>query len=200
MEARLSAAGASAIFTSPGFCSSAWAMGCSGADAVSSTAGFLAIPGKPSSSPFRSRRPASLVYFGVDANMVENFLRNGPFLIEVAVVPPAIHVIADKPSHSRPRHDIAWKVLPRAHPSHHHGGSEAIGQNRDDPRMRILVGDHRGQGPRIDGVSRWKPGVQPAVGAVLKMAFAAAFERPRAIGCQFDCFHNKGAVDQSFKR
>src|ERR1035437_1914095 len=38
MEARLSAAGASAIFTSPGFCSSAWAMGCSGADGAGSIA------------------------------------------------------------------------------------------------------------------------------------------------------------------
>src|ERR1035438_7306075 len=98
----------------------------------------IAIP-----APFRRRGPASLVPFGADANMVENFMRNGPFLIEVAVVPPAIHIVADKPSHGRPRHDIAWKVLPRAHPSHHHGGSEGIGQNRNDPRMRILVGDHR---------------------------------------------------------
>ena len=38
MEAQLSAAGASAIFTSPGFCSSAWAMGCSGADGTVSRA------------------------------------------------------------------------------------------------------------------------------------------------------------------
>src|ERR1022692_2125821 len=131
--------------------------------------------------------------------MVENFLRNGPFLVEVAVVPPAIHVVTDKPSHGRPRHDIAGKVLPCAHPSHHHGRSEAIGQNRNDPRMRILVGDHRGQCPRIDGVSRRKPGVQPAVGAVPKVALTVAFERSRAVGRQFEDFHNKGAVDQSFE-
>src|ERR1035437_2513743 len=90
--------------------------------------------------------PASLVYFGADANMVENFLRNGPFLVGVAFVPPPIHVVADKPPHGRPRHDIAGKVLPCAYSSHHHGGSEAIGQNRNNPRVRILVGDHRGKG------------------------------------------------------
>src|ERR1035437_5246074 len=165
------------------------------------SAGFQAILGKRQlfTAPFRRRGPGSLVYFGGDANMVENFLRNGPFLVEVAVVPPAIHVVADKPSHGRPRHDIAGKVLPRAHSSHHHGGSEGIGQNRNDPRVRILVRDHRGQGPRIDGVSRRKPGVPPAVGAVPKVAFTVAFERPRAVGRQFDCFHNKGAVDQSFE-
>src|ERR1035437_7539909 len=151
------------------------------------------------SSDLRRRGPGSLVYFGADANMVENFLRNGPFLVEVAVVPPAIHVVADKPSHGRPRHDIAGKVLPRAHSSHHHGGSEGIGQNRNDPRVRIRGGDRRGQAPTIDGVSRRKPGVPPAVGAVPKVAFTVAFERPRAVGRQFDCFHNKGAVDQSFE-
>src|ERR1035437_1414744 len=164
-------------------------------------AGFQAILGMRQlfAATFRRRGPASLVYFGADANMVESFLRNGPFLVEVAVVPPAIHVVADKPSHGRPRHDIAGKVLPRAHASHHHGGSEGIGQNRNDPRVRILVGDHRGQGPRIDGASRRKPGVPPAVGAVPKVAFTVAFERPRAVGRQFDCFHNKGASDQSFE-
>src|ERR1035437_2112360 len=44
MEARLSAAGASTIFTSPGFRSSAWAMGCSGADG----AGSIARASRPS--------------------------------------------------------------------------------------------------------------------------------------------------------
>src|ERR1017187_2058913 len=45
IEARLSAAGASAILTSPGFCSSAWATGCSGADAAASTAPWTGITG-----------------------------------------------------------------------------------------------------------------------------------------------------------
>src|SRR6266699_2250530 len=134
-----------------------------------------------------------------DAYVVENFLRDGRFVIQFAIMAVAVDIIADEPAHGGARHYVTGEMLTRADPCHHYRGSESIGNYWNNQRMWILVGHHRSQRPCTDCVSRRKAGAPPPVWAVLKTAFAAGFEWPCAVADDFEGFHDYGAVDQGLK-
>src|SRR5476649_2840971 len=90
-------------------------------------------------------------------------------------------------------------MLPRADSRQHHGGCEAVSENRNNAVVRILVGDHGGHGPGIDGMSGGKAGTPPPIGTGLKMSPAIAFKRASPVSGQLDGFHQNVAVNQSVK-
>ena len=63
---------------------------------------------------------AQLLDFGAEVHPVENFPHGVPFLIQLAVVPLAVNVVADEPSHRGTRHYIAGEMLPRTHTRNYH--------------------------------------------------------------------------------
>jgi len=109
----------------------------------------------------------SLLDLSPDAYVVENLLCDR-WLVQDTVVPPTINIVTNEPAHGGTRDHIARKVFAGAHSSHHNDSGKSVSQNRNDSRVRILMGDHRCQRPGADRVPRRKPGIEPAAGTVLK--------------------------------
>ena len=84
--------------------------------------------------------------------MIENSLRNGR-LIEFAIVAPAVDVIADKLSHRGTRDHVAREMAARTDSSDNHRGGQAIRNDWDDSRVRILMSYHGGQRPSANCMS-----------------------------------------------
>ncbi len=131
--------------------------------------------------------------------MGENFLHHRCLLVQFTVMPPAVDIIADEPTHGRTRHHIAREVLPRSDSRDHHCGSQSVRQDRYNQGVPVLVRNHRRQCPRIDGMPRRKAGIPSAAGTVPKMTLAVGFSGPRAIGGDLDRLHDQVAVDQCLK-